>query len=306
MPAGGSRRPASHETVDERLHFVKQDGQAVFKFAVKKSQDIALRMLERNGLTGADLDLYVSHQANRRIIEATAERLGLPPEKVVINLDKYGNTTAATIPLALGRRARRRPPEARPSRAAGIGRRRIHGRVGAAALEPVAGSGLKAQDRTSIETPRPSARSGQMPTRAACRDPVTAGCAVSTTNSHRRRRPCVGSVNATSPGRGTQHDQERVSRDRAPVVVTAPQSPAHRGARPGSDARDRPSRRPHLATLRREPQHVRTVADRPLRKRVAAKNGLRRGAAAATDWTNRRNAFASSSSDQGVHVSAES
>ena len=101
MPAGGSRRPASRETVDERLHFVKQDGQAVFKFAVKKSQDIALRMLERNSLRGADIDLYVSHQANRRIIEATAERLGLPREKVVINLDRYGNTTAATIPLAL-------------------------------------------------------------------------------------------------------------------------------------------------------------------------------------------------------------
>ena len=101
MPAGGSRRPASHETVDERLHFVKQDGQAVFRFAVKKSQDMALRMLERNKLTGADIDLYVSHQANRRIIVATAERLGLPADKVVINLDKYGNTTAATIPLAL-------------------------------------------------------------------------------------------------------------------------------------------------------------------------------------------------------------
>jgi 3-oxoacyl-[acyl-carrier-protein] synthase-3 len=101
MPAGGSRRPASHGTVEERLHFVKQDGQAVFKFAVKKSQDMAMRMLERNKLTGADLDLYVSHQANRRIIEATADRLGLPREKIVINLDKYGNTTAATIPLAL-------------------------------------------------------------------------------------------------------------------------------------------------------------------------------------------------------------
>jgi 3-oxoacyl-[acyl-carrier-protein] synthase-3 len=102
MPAGGSRRPASHETVNERLHFVKQDGQTVFKFAVKKSQEMAMRMLERNKITGADLDLYVSHQANRRIIEGTAERLGLSPEKVVINLDKYGNTTAATIPLALG------------------------------------------------------------------------------------------------------------------------------------------------------------------------------------------------------------
>jgi 3-oxoacyl-[acyl-carrier-protein] synthase-3 len=101
MPAGGSRRPASRETVDERLHFVKQEGQTVFKFAIKKSQEMALRMLERNKITGADLDLYVSHQANRRIIEGTAERLGLSADKVVINLDKYGNTTAATIPLAL-------------------------------------------------------------------------------------------------------------------------------------------------------------------------------------------------------------
>jgi 3-oxoacyl-[acyl-carrier-protein] synthase-3 len=101
MPAGGSRHPATHQTVDDRLHFVKQDGQTVFKFAVRKSQEIALRMLERNKLTGADLDLFISHQANRRIIEATADRLGLGPEKVVINLDRYGNTTAATIPLAL-------------------------------------------------------------------------------------------------------------------------------------------------------------------------------------------------------------
>jgi 3-oxoacyl-[acyl-carrier-protein] synthase-3 len=101
MPAGGSRRPASQETVAERLHYVKQDGQAVFRFAVRKSQDIAMRMLERNRLSGADLDLYVSHQANRRIIEATAERLGLPPNKYVINLDRYGNTTGGTIPLAL-------------------------------------------------------------------------------------------------------------------------------------------------------------------------------------------------------------
>ena len=101
MPAGGSRLPATHKTVDDRLHFVKQDGQTVFKFAVKKNEDIALRMLERNKLTGTDLDLYCSHQANRRIIEATASRLGLGPDKFVVNLDKYGNTTAATIPLAL-------------------------------------------------------------------------------------------------------------------------------------------------------------------------------------------------------------
>ena len=101
MPAGGSKLPASHETVDNRLHYVKQDGATVFKFAVKKTEEICRRVLERNHLTGADLDLFVSHQANRRIIAAAAERLGLPEEKVVINLELYGNTTAATIPLAL-------------------------------------------------------------------------------------------------------------------------------------------------------------------------------------------------------------
>jgi 3-oxoacyl-[acyl-carrier-protein] synthase-3 len=101
MPAGGSRLPASHETVDKRLHYVKQDGATVFKFAVKKTEEICRRVLERNGLTSQDLDLFVSHQANRRIIAAAAERLGLPDDKVVINLEMYGNTTAATIPLAL-------------------------------------------------------------------------------------------------------------------------------------------------------------------------------------------------------------
>ncbi len=101
MPAGGSKLPASHETVDQRLHYVKQDGQTVFKFAVKKTEETALRLLERNALTTHDLDLFVSHQANRRIIEASAERLGLDRTKFVINLEKYGNTTAATIPLAL-------------------------------------------------------------------------------------------------------------------------------------------------------------------------------------------------------------
>ncbi len=101
MPAGGSRRPASHETVDQRLHYVKQDGHAVFKFAVRKSEEICRRVLERNHVEPSQLDLFVSHQANRRIITAAAERLGLPEEKVIINLDMYGNTTAATIPLAL-------------------------------------------------------------------------------------------------------------------------------------------------------------------------------------------------------------
>ena len=101
MPAGGSRLPASHETVDKRLHFVKQDGAAVFKFAVKMTEEIATRVLRRNNLTPADIDLFVSHQANRRIIEAASGRLGVDPNKVVINLEMYGNTTAGTIPLAL-------------------------------------------------------------------------------------------------------------------------------------------------------------------------------------------------------------
>jgi 3-oxoacyl-[acyl-carrier-protein] synthase-3 len=101
MPAGGSRMPASHETVDDRLHYVKQDGQAVFKFAVRNTGEICQRLLTRNKLTGEDLDLFVSHQANKRIILSASEKLGMPEEKVVINIDKYGNTTAATIPLAL-------------------------------------------------------------------------------------------------------------------------------------------------------------------------------------------------------------
>ena len=102
MPAGGSRMPASHETVDNRMHYVKQDGQAVFKFAVRKTEEISRRVLDRNGLQASDIDLFVSHQANRRIITAAAERLGMPESKVVINLERFGNTTGATIPLALG------------------------------------------------------------------------------------------------------------------------------------------------------------------------------------------------------------
>ena len=101
MPAGGSLRPASHETVDQRLHYVKQDGAAVFQFAVRKTEEICRRLLERNGLTGVDLDLFVSHQANRRIISPPPSASGSTREKVVINIGKYGNTTAATIPLAL-------------------------------------------------------------------------------------------------------------------------------------------------------------------------------------------------------------
>jgi len=101
MPAGGSRLPASHDTVDQRLHYVKQEGAVVFKFAVKKTEEISRRLLDRHGIDPSQIDLFVSHQANRRIIEAATARLGLAPEKVVINLEKYGNTTAGTIPLAL-------------------------------------------------------------------------------------------------------------------------------------------------------------------------------------------------------------
>jgi 3-oxoacyl-[acyl-carrier-protein] synthase-3 len=101
MPAGGSKLPASRETVDNRLHYVKQEGATVFKFAVKNTEEISLRLLDRNGLKTSDIDLFVSHQANRRIIEAATARLGLDPSKVIINLEMYGNTTAGTIPLAL-------------------------------------------------------------------------------------------------------------------------------------------------------------------------------------------------------------
>jgi len=100
MPAGGSRMPSSHETVEQRMHYVHQDGAQVFKYAVRKMYETSKTLLERNGVTVEDLKLLIPHQANRRIIAAATERLGLPPEKVVINIDRYGNTTAATIPLA--------------------------------------------------------------------------------------------------------------------------------------------------------------------------------------------------------------
>ncbi|MGE5245317.1 MAG: beta-ketoacyl-ACP synthase III [Betaproteobacteria bacterium] len=101
MPAGGSLRPPSKETVEQRLHYVKQDGPAVFKFAVRKTEEVARRLLDRNRLSPSDLALFVSHQANRRIITSAAEKLGLSEDQIVINIERFGNTTAATIPLAL-------------------------------------------------------------------------------------------------------------------------------------------------------------------------------------------------------------
>jgi len=102
MPAGGSAHPASHETVDKRMHFVRQEGAHVFKYAVRKFAEVSQRLLERNGTSPEQVDLFVTHQANLRIIDAARDRLGFPDSKVVKNIHEYGNTTAATIPLALG------------------------------------------------------------------------------------------------------------------------------------------------------------------------------------------------------------
>jgi 3-oxoacyl-[acyl-carrier-protein] synthase-3 len=101
MKAGGSIRPASHETVDAKEHYIYQEGQSVFKFAVSNMADVAVEIMERNNLRSDDIAWLVPHQANLRIIDATGRRMGLPPEKVMINIENYGNTTAATIPLCL-------------------------------------------------------------------------------------------------------------------------------------------------------------------------------------------------------------
>jgi len=101
MPGGGSLHPSTRETVDKKMHYVHQDGQAVFKFAVRKQTELCEKLLGRNGLKGSDIDAFIPHQANRRIIMATADRLGLRPDSIIVNIDRYGNTTAATIPLAM-------------------------------------------------------------------------------------------------------------------------------------------------------------------------------------------------------------
>ncbi len=100
MPAGGSRMPASSETVEKRLHYVHQQGQQVFKYAVKKMYEVCAGLLERNGLKPSDVRVLIPHQANRRIITGAAERMGLSADQVIINIDHYGNTTSATLPLA--------------------------------------------------------------------------------------------------------------------------------------------------------------------------------------------------------------
>jgi 3-oxoacyl-[acyl-carrier-protein] synthase-3 len=101
MPGGGSLNPSTRETIEKKMHYVHQDGQAVFKFAVRKQTELCEKLLKRNNLKGSDIDAFIPHQANRRIITATADRLGLRPESIIINIDRYGNTTAGTIPLAM-------------------------------------------------------------------------------------------------------------------------------------------------------------------------------------------------------------
>jgi len=101
MPGGGSLHPTSHATVDAKEHFVHQEGGAVFKVAVRKMSELSVNLLTRNDLTASDIDLFIPHQANKRIILSTAEKLGMPEEKIVINIGEYGNTTAGTIPLAM-------------------------------------------------------------------------------------------------------------------------------------------------------------------------------------------------------------
>ena len=101
MKSGGSRRPPSHATIDAREHFVYQEGPTVFKFAVSNMADGAAKILERNNITGDDVAWLVPHQANKRIIDATARRMGLDDNKVMMNIERYGNTTSATLPLCL-------------------------------------------------------------------------------------------------------------------------------------------------------------------------------------------------------------
>ncbi|MBZ5568067.1 MAG: ketoacyl-ACP synthase III [Acidobacteriia bacterium] len=101
MPGGGSLHPSTQETVEKKMHCVHQDGQAVFKYAVRNMADVCDRLLKRNGFSAKDVDCFIPHQANQRIMTATADRLGLRPEAPIINIDRFGNTTAATIPLAM-------------------------------------------------------------------------------------------------------------------------------------------------------------------------------------------------------------
>jgi len=102
MPGGGSLHPSTVDTVEHKMHYVHQDGQTVYKFAVRKMVEASEKVLARNNVTVNDIAAFIPHQANKRIITSSAERMGLPLEKIIINIDRYGNTTAGTIPLAMG------------------------------------------------------------------------------------------------------------------------------------------------------------------------------------------------------------
>ena len=139
MPAGGSRLPASAETVARRQHYVHQEGQQVFKYAVRKMQEVCETLLERNGFTGKDLQFLIPHQANRRIIDATVEKLGLSYDQVVINIDRYGNTTGRNHrPGGVRCLQRRAAEEGRPDPVCRR-RRRLYRRRVALALGDLAG-----------------------------------------------------------------------------------------------------------------------------------------------------------------------
>ena len=149
MPAGGSRQPASHETVDQRLHYVKQEGQTVFKFAVTKTGDVCERLLQRNHLTASDIDLFVSHQANRRIIMSAAERLGPAGGEGRHQHRALRQHHGRHHPAGAQRRGQGRPAEEGRPRAARVGRRRVHRRRRADAL-----GHLKADRLHACSTPR--------------------------------------------------------------------------------------------------------------------------------------------------------
>jgi len=143
MPGGGSLNPSTHETVDKKMHFVHQDGAAVFKFAVRKMALLCEEILKRNNIKGSEIDAFIPHQANKRIITATADRLSMRPEAVIVNIEEFGNTTAGTIPLAM-ETARQQGKLKREPGAAGFGRCRIYQWSDAAALG-VLRQGLRCQ-----------------------------------------------------------------------------------------------------------------------------------------------------------------
>ncbi len=134
MPGGGSLNPSSHETVDKKMHFVHQDGAAVFKFAVRKMALLCEEILKRNNIQGSEIDAFIPHQANKRIITATADRLSMRPEAVIINIEEFGNTTGGNDSAGHGNRAPGRQIEEGKLGAAGVSGRGIYQRSHSAAL----------------------------------------------------------------------------------------------------------------------------------------------------------------------------